>query len=75
MRNAAEGTAARGLLHAGRRLGDGASPDARRASLQLVRLARDAVGVALVDTPDDGQVIVTGSLYTVGAARSVLVRA
>lgn len=33
----------------------------------------DAVARALDVTPADGQVIVTGSLYTVGAARSVLV--
>jgi dihydrofolate synthase / folylpolyglutamate synthase len=33
----------------------------------------DAVARALEVTPADGQVIVTGSLYTVGAARSVLV--
>ena len=33
-----------------------------------------AIARALEITPPDGQVIVTGSLYTVGAARSVLVR-
>jgi dihydrofolate synthase/folylpolyglutamate synthase len=33
----------------------------------------DAVARALEVTPADGEVIVTGSLYTVGAARSVLV--
>jgi folylpolyglutamate synthase/dihydropteroate synthase len=33
----------------------------------------EAVARALEVTPADGQVIVTGSLYTVGAARSVLV--
>jgi dihydrofolate synthase/folylpolyglutamate synthase len=33
----------------------------------------EAVARALHVTPADGQVIVTGSLYTVGAARSVLV--
>ena len=33
----------------------------------------DAVGAALLATPADGQVVVTGSLYVVGAARRVLV--
>ncbi len=33
----------------------------------------DAIARALEITPPDGQVIVTGSLYTVGAARSVLI--
>jgi dihydrofolate synthase/folylpolyglutamate synthase len=33
----------------------------------------EAVARALEVTPADGQVVVTGSLYTVGAARSVLV--
>ena len=33
----------------------------------------DAVADALVATPPDGQIVITGSLYTVGAARSVLV--
>jgi len=35
---------------------------------------RDAIGAALLATPEDGQLIVTGSLYTVGAARGVLVK-
>ena len=34
----------------------------------------DAIGTALLVTPADGRVVVTGSLYVVGAARSVLVR-
>jgi len=35
---------------------------------------RDAIGVALMSTPEDGQIVVTGSLYTVGAARGIFVR-
>jgi dihydrofolate synthase / folylpolyglutamate synthase len=35
---------------------------------------RDAIGAALIATPEDGQIIVTGSLYTVGAARGVFVK-
>ena len=33
-----------------------------------------AVGTALLETPDDGEIVITGSLYVVGAARSLLVR-
>jgi len=33
----------------------------------------DAVSTALLATPTDGQIVITGSLYVVGAARSVLV--
>jgi dihydrofolate synthase/folylpolyglutamate synthase len=35
----------------------------------------DALDLALDATPEDGQVVVTGSLYTVGAARAHLMRA
>jgi dihydrofolate synthase/folylpolyglutamate synthase len=35
---------------------------------------RDAIGAALLATPEDGQVVVTGSLYTVGAARGIFVK-
>lgn len=41
--------------------------------IDIVDSVPDAVARALEVTPADGQVIVTGSLYTVGAARSVLV--
>ncbi|MGZ4691754.1 MAG: bifunctional folylpolyglutamate synthase/dihydrofolate synthase [Acidimicrobiia bacterium] len=41
--------------------------------IDIVDSVPDAVARALDVTPADGQVIVTGSLYTVGAARSVLV--
>ena len=39
--------------------------------IDVVDSVPDAVARALDVTPADGQVIVTGSLYTVGAARSV----
>jgi dihydrofolate synthase / folylpolyglutamate synthase len=42
-------------------------------SIEVVDTVREAVGTALLATPPEGQVIVTGSLYTVGAARAVLV--
>jgi dihydrofolate synthase / folylpolyglutamate synthase len=35
---------------------------------------RDAIGAALLATPEDGQLVVTGSLYAVGAARGVFVK-
>jgi dihydrofolate synthase/folylpolyglutamate synthase len=35
---------------------------------------RDAIGAALLATPEDGQLVITGSLYTVGAARGVFVK-
>jgi folylpolyglutamate synthase/dihydropteroate synthase len=36
---------------------------------------REAVGLALLRAPDDGQVVIAGSLYVVGEARSMLVDA
>lgn len=41
--------------------------------ITIVDAVPDAVAAAVEVTPADGQVIVTGSLYTVGAARSALV--
>jgi dihydrofolate synthase/folylpolyglutamate synthase len=41
--------------------------------VDVIDAVADAVARALERTPADGQVVVTGSLYTVGAARSVLV--
>jgi dihydrofolate synthase/folylpolyglutamate synthase len=41
--------------------------------IEVVDRVADAVGAALVATPADGQIVVTGSLYVVGAARDVLV--
>ena len=42
--------------------------------IEIVDTVADAVAAALLATPEDGQIVVTGSLYVVGAARSVLVR-
>lgn len=42
-------------------------------AIDVVDAVPDAVARAFAVTPADGQVIVTGSLYTVGAARAVLV--
>jgi dihydrofolate synthase/folylpolyglutamate synthase len=41
--------------------------------IEVADSVREGVAAALLATPPEGQVIVTGSLYTVGAARSVLV--
>ena len=41
--------------------------------IEVVDGVADAVGAALLATPPDGQIVVTGSLYVVGAARGVLV--
>lgn len=42
--------------------------------IDVVDTVPAAIARAIEITPPDGQVIITGSLYTVGAARSVLVR-
>ncbi|GIU88462.1 MAG: dihydrofolate synthase [Acidimicrobiia bacterium] len=39
----------------------------------VVDEVREAVATALVDAPEGGQIVVTGSLYVVGAARTLLV--
>lgn len=44
-----------------------------RAAIEVADGVPEAVARALAATPPDGQLVVTGSLYTVGAARSVLV--
>ena len=41
--------------------------------IEIVERVEDAVSTALLATPPDGQIVITGSLYVVGAARSVLV--
>ncbi len=41
--------------------------------IEVVDRVEDAVSTALLATPPDGQIVITGSLYVVGAARSVLV--
>ena len=40
-------------------------------SIEVTASVREAVGAAMLATPDQGQVVVTGSLYVVGAARSM----
>lgn len=42
-------------------------------AIEVADLVAEAVARAMAATPPQGQVVVTGSLYTVGAARSVLV--
>ncbi|HEX4493509.1 MAG TPA: Mur ligase family protein [Acidimicrobiia bacterium] len=42
--------------------------------IEIHETVRDAIGAAIVATPEDGQIVVTGSLYTVGAARGVFVK-
>ena len=46
----------------------------REERIEVVDTLAQAIGVAYMGTPVDGQIVVTGSLYTVGAARSVLVK-
>ena len=41
--------------------------------IEVVDRVEEAVSTALLVTPAEGQIVVTGSLYAVGAARSVLV--
>jgi len=40
--------------------------------VETVDTVPDAIAAALLGTPADGQIVVTGSLYTVGAARTIL---
>jgi len=42
--------------------------------IEVTESVNEAVTTALLQTPDDGEVVITGSLYVVGAARSMLVR-
>jgi dihydrofolate synthase/folylpolyglutamate synthase len=42
--------------------------------VEVVDTVAQAIGTAYLATPADGQIVVTGSLYTVGAARAVLVK-
>jgi dihydrofolate synthase/folylpolyglutamate synthase len=41
--------------------------------IEVVDRVQEAVSTALLATPSDGQIVVTGSLYVVGAARTALV--
>jgi dihydrofolate synthase/folylpolyglutamate synthase len=42
--------------------------------LEVAETVQAAIGTALFATPEDGQIVVTGSLYVVGAARELLVK-
>ena len=41
--------------------------------IEVVDRVEEAISTAMLATPSDGQIVITGSLYVVGAARSVLV--
>jgi dihydrofolate synthase/folylpolyglutamate synthase len=43
-----------------------------QARIEVVDTVAEAVSTALLATPEDGQIVITGSLYTVGAARTIL---
>jgi len=45
----------------------------REDRVEVVESVHDAVGAALLATAEEGRIVVTGSLYVVGAARSALV--
>lgn len=47
----------------------GVDPDV----IDVCETSREAVGAAMLVTPPDGQVVVAGTLYLVGAVRSILV--
>jgi len=42
--------------------------------IEVVDTVKEAVATAILNTPDDGQIVISGSLYLVGAARTILVR-
>ena len=42
-------------------------------NIEVMDSVTEAVSTALLATSEDGQIVVTGSLYVVGAARAVLV--
>jgi dihydrofolate synthase/folylpolyglutamate synthase len=46
----------------------------RDEQIEVADSVAEGVSTALLATSDDGQIVITGSLYTVGAARSILVR-
>ena len=41
---------------------------------EITETVTEAVSTALLASPEDGQIVVTGSLYVVGAARAMLTR-
>ena len=45
----------------------------REDRVEVVESVLDAVGAALLATAEEARIVVTGSLYVVGAARSALV--
>ena len=42
--------------------------------IEIAESVGEAVTLALLSTPEEGQVVISGSLYVVGAARSILVK-
>jgi dihydrofolate synthase/folylpolyglutamate synthase len=48
----------------------GVDPEA----IDIADSVSEALGMAMMRIPEDGQVVITGSLYVVGEARSILVR-
>ena len=42
--------------------------------IEIAESVSEAVTLALLSTPEEGQVVISGSLYVVGAARSILVK-
>ena len=44
------------------------------AHIEVVDTPAEAISTALLSTPDDGEIVVTGSLYFVGAIRGILVK-
>jgi len=42
--------------------------------IEVFDTVNEAVATALLATPEDGQIVIAGSLYVVGAARAILVR-
>jgi folylpolyglutamate synthase/dihydropteroate synthase len=44
------------------------------AHIEVVDTPAQAVSSALLTTPEDGEIVFTGSLYFVGAVRSILVK-
>jgi dihydrofolate synthase/folylpolyglutamate synthase len=40
--------------------------------VEVVDSVEEAIGAAMLGVPDDGQIVITGSLYVVGAARALL---
>ena len=41
--------------------------------IEVVDTVAEAISSALLSTPEEGEIVITGSLYFVGAARGILV--